>query len=106
VPAWIDALIEQAGLGQKIGAGVYTKIEGDIHVLDPQTMCYRGSTDIVATSNGNRPTRLGRILSTTLADNGGPTKTHAIRAVSPAVDAVTDGTTRYCFPARRLRNRN
>jgi hypothetical protein len=58
-----------------------------------------GGTDITATSNGNRPTRLGRILNTTLANNGGPTKTHAIPIFSPAVDAVTNVHT--CPPPRR-----
>ncbi|HKH20293.1 MAG TPA: choice-of-anchor Q domain-containing protein, partial [Gammaproteobacteria bacterium] len=30
------------------------------------------------------------ILNTTLANNGGPTLTHALPATSPAVDAVTN----------------
>jgi hypothetical protein len=51
-----------------------------------------GPTDITATSNGNRPTALRRILNTTLANNGGPTRTHALVAGSPAIDTVTDGT--------------
>jgi hypothetical protein len=57
-----------------------------------------GPTDITATSNGNRPIRLDRILNTTLANNGGPTRTHALVAGSPAIDTVTDGT---CPPPRR-----
>ncbi|MGH8504229.1 MAG: choice-of-anchor Q domain-containing protein [Gammaproteobacteria bacterium] len=51
-----------------------------------------GVTDITATSNGNSPTALNGILNTTLANNGGPTRTHALVAGSPAVDAVNDGT--------------
>ena len=46
-----------------------------------------GATDITATSNGTLPTALADILDTTLADNGGPTPTHALVAGSPAVDA-------------------
>jgi hypothetical protein len=51
-----------------------------------------GPTDITATSNGNDPTALPNILNTTLANNGGPTRTHALVAGSPAIDTVTDGT--------------
>ena len=36
-----------------------------------------GATDILATSNGTRPTALAGILAP-LADNGGPTRTHAL----------------------------
>lgn len=51
-----------------------------------------GVTDLTATSNGNTPTALAGILKTTLGSNGGRTKTNALVATSPAVDAVTDGT--------------
>ncbi|HEX2244259.1 MAG TPA: choice-of-anchor Q domain-containing protein [Gammaproteobacteria bacterium] len=51
-----------------------------------------GPTDITATSNGNRPTALANILNPTLANNGGPTRTHALPAGNPAIDAVMDGT--------------
>jgi hypothetical protein len=51
-----------------------------------------GSTDITATSNGNNPTGLSNILNSTLANNGGPTRTHALVAGSPAIDTVADGT--------------
>jgi hypothetical protein len=51
-----------------------------------------GATDITATSDGYRPTALAAILDTSLANNGGPTQTHALVAGSPAIDAVTDGT--------------
>jgi len=57
-----------------------------------------GPTDITATSNGNDPTTLANILNTTLANNGGPTRTHALVAGSPAIDMVTDGT---CPPPLR-----
>ena len=45
-----------------------------------------GATDVTATSNGTQPTALAGILNTTLANNGGPTDTHALVAGSPAVD--------------------
>jgi len=49
-----------------------------------------GGSDINATSNGiNTP--LSSILNPTLADNGGPTLTHALVSGSPAIDAVTTG---------------
>jgi Ca2+-binding RTX toxin-like protein len=57
-----------------------------------------GSTDITATSNSNDPTALGKILNTTLANNGGPTRIHALVGGSPAIDTVTDG---ICPPPRR-----
>lgn len=47
-------------------------------------------TDITATSDGNRRTALAAILDTDLADNGGPTRTHALVGGSPAVNAVQD----------------
>ena len=46
-----------------------------------------GSTVITATSNGTMPTALTSILQTTLKNNGGPTKTHALVVGSPAIDA-------------------
>ncbi|HKH19789.1 MAG TPA: choice-of-anchor Q domain-containing protein, partial [Gammaproteobacteria bacterium] len=51
-----------------------------------------GPTDIVP----NKP--LGEILSPTLANNGRPTRTHALVGGSPALDTVTDGT---CPPPNR-----
>lgn len=47
-------------------------------------------SDITATSDGTTPTALGNILNTTLADNGGPTETHALVSGSPAIDYVAD----------------
>lgn len=47
--------------------------------------------DITATSDGTTPTSLSAILSTSLAANGGPTKTHALVSGSPAVNAVGSG---------------
>jgi hypothetical protein len=41
---------------------------------------------------------LSKILDTGLANNGGPTRTHALVAGSPAIDTVTDGT---CPPPAR-----
>ncbi len=52
-----------------------------------------GTTDIVATSNGTLPTPLADIIDTTLADNDGPTLTHAFSAGSPALDAGNPGFT-------------
>jgi hypothetical protein len=49
-----------------------------------------GPTDITATSNGNDPTALVNILNPNLANNGGPTRTHALVGGSPAVDAVIE----------------
>ncbi len=44
-----------------------------------------GAGDFNATTDG-APTALTGILDTTLADNGGPTETHALVAGSPAID--------------------
>ncbi len=48
-------------------------------------------TDITATSDSSTPTALTSILDTTLQNNGGDTATHALISGSPAIDAVTDG---------------
>ncbi|MBX2999501.1 MAG: right-handed parallel beta-helix repeat-containing protein [Caldilineaceae bacterium] len=53
-----------------------------------------GATDITATSDGTDPTALAAIFNSTLADNGGPTFTHALVSGSPAIDAIPDTTTR------------
>ncbi len=50
-----------------------------------------GANDVNATSNGTQPTALAAILNTTLANNGGPTSTHALVAGSPAVDRAAVG---------------
>lgn len=42
-PKWLSALIEKGALGQKTGAGVYTKRGKDILVLDLETRDYRVS---------------------------------------------------------------
>jgi Ca2+-binding RTX toxin-like protein len=49
------------------------------------------ATDITATSDGTTPAALADILNPTLANNGGPTDTHALVSGSPAIDAVTAG---------------
>ena len=46
-----------------------------------------GVNDINATSDGTN-TALTDILNTTLANNGGPTQTHALVTGSPAIDAI------------------
>ena len=48
-----------------------------------------GSIDVTATSDGTNPTALSDILNTTLADNGGLTRTHALVPDSPAIDLDT-----------------
>ncbi len=45
-----------------------------------------GASDFNATSDGLIAIALASILDTTLADNGGPTQTHALVAGSPAID--------------------
>ncbi|WP_417909406.1 choice-of-anchor Q domain-containing protein [Candidatus Electronema sp. PJ] len=47
-----------------------------------------GATDSTATSDGGTPTALAALLSP-LANNGGPTQTHALVAGSPAIDLDT-----------------
>ena len=47
-------------------------------------------SDVTATSNGNNPTPLAGILDP-LADNGGPTLTHALPSGSPAIDIAPTG---------------
>jgi hypothetical protein len=47
-----------------------------------------GVSDLTATSDGTVPTALSAILNTTLANNGGPTKTHTLIPGSPAIDAI------------------
>jgi hypothetical protein len=49
-----------------------------------------GATDITSTSDGTTPKALNAILNTNLANNGGPTRTHALVQGSPAIDAVTN----------------
>src|SRR5512133_3137311 len=43
-PRWLDALVAKGALGQKTGAGIYTKRGKDILVLDPAAADYRPST--------------------------------------------------------------
>ena len=53
-----------------------------------------GTSDVNATSDGGgTPTALNAILNTALADNGGPTQTHALVEGSPAVDLDKDCST-------------
>lgn len=46
-----------------------------------------GAADLLATSDSLTPIVLTDIFATTLANNGGPTLTHALVAGSPAIDA-------------------
>ncbi len=50
-----------------------------------------GASDISATSDGTTPTAIGGILDATLADNGGPTETHLLVDLSPALDTAPNG---------------
>lgn len=50
-----------------------------------------GVSDVLATSDGTSPTALDKILLPSLAQNGGPTATHALPAGSPAIDGVDAG---------------
>ncbi len=55
-PAWLDALVEKGALGQKSGAGIYTKRGKDILVLD------LGKRDYVA-SDGKPSAEVSAILA-------------------------------------------
>jgi hypothetical protein len=48
---------------------------------------HRGPTDLLATSDSGSPFALSAILDPTLANNGGPTRTHNLVLGSPAIDA-------------------
>ncbi len=50
-----------------------------------------GATDVLATSDGPTPTALAAILNPALANNGGPTLTHALVSGSPAIDLAATG---------------
>ncbi len=64
------------------------------------------ATDLTATADGDgvsqrtgpAGTPLESIVSTTLADNGGPTQTLALPAGSPALDAISPANTTACPP--------
>ena len=47
-PKWLSALVEKGALGQKTGAGIYTKRGKDILVLDLKAQDYRASAGEVA----------------------------------------------------------
>ncbi len=71
--------------------GTYT-YSGTVNADDFNLFGHNGNAGVVGFSPG--PTDLvpseglGAILNTTLANNGGPTRTHALVAGSPAIDAV------------------
>ena len=48
VPKWLEALVAKGALGQKSGAGIYTKRGKDILVLDLKAQDYRASAGEVA----------------------------------------------------------
>jgi hypothetical protein len=64
-----------------------------------------GAMDITATSDGTEPTALAAMLDPTLADNGGPTQTHALPSGSPAVDAAPSGDCQAGTPANGVDQR-
>ncbi len=41
LPPWMAALVERGALGEKSGAGVFKKVGGKIHVIDPERGEYR-----------------------------------------------------------------
>lgn len=47
-PTWLQALIKQGAIGQKVGAGFYKKVGKDIHVVDLAKQDYRPSKQEVA----------------------------------------------------------
>jgi len=79
------------------GNEVYNTITADSHNLfghrgETNAQAFSGFTpgtsDVNATSDGSTPTVLAAILSP-LANNGGPTQTHALPQGSPAIDLDT-----------------
>jgi predicted outer membrane repeat protein len=78
--------------------GTSSDIEGDVQVAsnssynligDPATaggLVHGTNGNIVGDGSGN-PLDINTVLDTTLADNGGPTMTHALVAGSPAINA-------------------
>jgi len=68
-----------AGRGDDCG-GVLSSFQTDDQNVFGDDTCPSGISDVT-----------GNPLLRPLDDNGGPTKTHAIRAASPAVDHVTTG---------------
>ena len=52
-PKWLEALVAKGALGQKTGAGIYTKRGKDILVLDPEAQDYRASAGEVAPEVGS-----------------------------------------------------
>lgn len=91
-----DAVIERnliSGNGSQEITEIITAVGGGFNVYGHNGITTALSinvplqpTDRTATSDGTHPTALGNILNLTLANNGGPTPTHAIYFGSPAVD--------------------
>jgi 3-hydroxyacyl-CoA dehydrogenase len=46
-PKWLEALVAKGALGQKSGAGIYTKLGKDILVLDLEAKDYRPSAGVI-----------------------------------------------------------
>lgn len=91
-----DAVIERnliSGNGSKEITEIIAAVGGGFNVYGHDGLTTAGSvnvplqpTDRTATSDGTDPTTLNNILDPILADNGGPTPTHALFFGSPAVD--------------------
>jgi hypothetical protein len=80
-------IFRNVGLGATVNVNAFNLI-GDSSKTTAQALgnVTAGATDILATSNGTNPTALAAILAP-LANNGGPTQTHALVAGSPAINA-------------------
>ncbi|MBX7236411.1 MAG: right-handed parallel beta-helix repeat-containing protein [Caldilineales bacterium] len=90
-PAGAEVDVElPVGPGGIIGADAFNVFgqsgETDSQAFAGFSPCSGAScTDVIATQTGNLPTSLADILAP-LADNGGPTQTHALSPGSPAID--------------------
>ena len=91
-----------AGNSAAAGAEIYLQ-NGTLNLNNSNVLGHSGLTnalafagftppagsDVIATSNGGQSTALTSILNTTLADNDGPTPTHALVSGSPAIDLIS-----------------
>ena len=72
--------------------GIYNSLVGNetltfVQAIDGATL--DTNDNIIATSDGNRPTAIQNIILP-LGDNGGPTSTHALPEFSPAINAANN----------------
>jgi hypothetical protein len=85
--AGLGAEIMASAIGGIISSGVNLFGDSSKTNTDAFMNFMPASSDITATSDGTQPAVLSSILSP-LADNGGPTLTHALPAGSPALNAA------------------